>query len=227
MVLAGVTWGSAGAAAPFKGSVSLLKTGKRLDKISGPMQKSLISILKKSAATKSIEPVKPLAASLHSLATVPGVKTRDMFAVLSRSRKLDDVHHAAEFARAFGPKSGRFLQLGGDASIDLFRKFGKGERVAEAMDHAFQFGSKGTSLLQKLGPTKFMTYLKITKYGVRSARSIRQDRLNVVMAMALKSIPDWSLWAIAALTGFAVILMPTRHVVKGLMRWRRPALSAA
>jgi hypothetical protein len=222
VVLAGVTWGSAGASAPFKGSVSLLKTGKRLDKISGPMQKSLIGVLKNSAATKSIEPFRPLANSLHGLATAPGVKTRDVFAVLSRSSKLEDVQHAAEFAKAFGHRSGRLLQLGGGSSIEVFRKFGKGERVAEAMDHAFQFGSKGTNLLQKLGPTKFMTYLKITKYGVRGARSIRQDRLNVLMATGVKFLPDWSLWAIAALSGFAVILVPAKLAVRGWRHLRRP-----
>ncbi len=225
VVLAGVTWGSAGVAAPFKGSVSLLKTGKRLDKISKPLQKSLITVLKKSAATKSVEPLRQLASSLYGLSTVPGVKTRDVFAVLSRSRKLDDVQHAAEFTKAFGPKSGRLLQLGGEASIDVFRKFGKGERVAEAMDRAFQFGSKGTTLLRRLGPAKFMTYLKITKYGVRGARSIRQQRLNVLMATALKSLPDWSLWAIAVLTGFVVIWVPARYAAKVAVRWRRPALS--
>jgi hypothetical protein len=227
VVLAGVTWGSAGAAAPVKGTVSLLKTGKRLDKISAPMQKSLISALRKSSATKSLEPVRPLVASLHGLATTPGMKSRDVFAVLSRSKQLEDLQHAADFARAFGPKSGRLLQLGGDAPINLFRKFGKSEPLVQAMDDALQFGPKGMSLLEKLGPTRFMTYLKLTKYGVRGARSIHQDRLNLVLARAVRSLPEWSLWTMAVLTGVAVFGAPVIYVVRMLSHWRSPGFAPA
>jgi hypothetical protein len=227
VVLAGVTWGSAGAAAPVKGTVSLLKTGKRLDKISAPMQKSLIGALRKSSATRSLEPVRPLVASLHDLATTPGMKSRDVFAVLSRSRQVEDLQHAADFAKAFGPKSGKLLHLGGDAPISLFRKFGKSEPLARAMDEALQFGPKGMSMLEKLGPTRFMTYLKLTKYGVRGARSIHQDRLNLVLARAITSLPVWSLWTIAVLTGVTVIGAPVIYIVKMLRQWRSPGFAPA
>lgn len=226
VVLAGVTWGSAGAAAPFKGTVSLLKTGKRLDKISAPMQKTLISALRRSSATRSLEPVRPLVASLHGLATTPGIKSRDVFAVLSRSKKLEDLQHTVDFAQAFGSKSGKLLRLGGDTPVSLVRKFGKSERLAEAMDQALQFGPKGTGLLEKLGPTKFMAYLKLTKYGVRGARSFHQDRLNLLLARSIKSLPEWSLWILAASTGVAVIGVPANYVGKMLKQWRRPGLAS-
>ncbi len=218
MVLSGVTWTSGGAAAPVKGTVSLLKTAKRLDKISQPLQKSLLRVLTLTVEAKSVRPMRPLVVSIHTIATAPGIKVQDVMSVLSRSRGIEDLHRMGEFARRFGPKTGKFLCLGGDRSVTVFKRFGSSGHLGEAINEALPFGSKGMRLLERLGPDRFLKYAGYAKYGSRAARSAWKGRLQLLGAWLVARLPLVALVLLGGGTGLIAMGVPAR---RARLAWQR------
>jgi hypothetical protein len=217
VVLAAATYGSSGAAAPAKGTVSLLKVANRLEQVPKRLQRELMALFEETAKVKKVGPLKPVVAALYGTSQIPGITVRDMVTVISRSQKVSDLKLMENVARAYGSKTGKFLKLGDDAPISVLRRYGKSNGLTEAMDQAVQYGPRGGRLIERTGPTQFMNYLLIAKYGVRGTRNIWKGRALVLSSTILKLLPEWILFSIATLTGVVIVGVPARWTAR---RWR-------
>ncbi|MDQ7784107.1 MAG: hypothetical protein RDU20_14580 [Desulfomonilaceae bacterium] len=227
MALAGVgivasviTYMSGGTTTPAKVSLSAVKLAERMGKLPASLRKSLTKIFREAARTGNLKPIKPMSRSLYNISRVKGLKIRDLLVILSRSRRVSDIKMMEKAAGVYGKKIGKYLKLGGQSPLKVLRKFPGDKQAARAMDSAVQYGAGGTRLLEKTGPSKFLKYVRITKYTARTTRSVWQGRLNRLLVKLFSFFPEWSLWAIAGVSGLIVVGMPTRAVVKWRTRRR-------
>jgi len=211
-----LTYGTGGAAAPAKVSASVLKVAKKADKISAPLQKSFMRVFKEAKRTKSLKQMKPLSDAIYQLATMPNVKMRDALAMISRADNVRDIRLMPKVAKAYGSKTGKLLSLGGEDSMRIFRRFGNHKQIQDALDTAVKYGPDGTKLLGKVGPSRFLKYVTLTKYGARTTRSIWQGRLTSLLAWTMSSLPEAAIWGLAIFSGMVLVLP-----MYGLVRWFR------
>ncbi len=220
IILTGVTVMTGGGAAPARGSLSVLKISKKLGKLTRPLEKSLVTIFRQARKTGNLKGVTRLSRSLYRLARIPHLR-KHIFFVLSKCRNAREIARMEKVAARFGKKTVKFLKLGGDTSLDVFRKFGKDKALVRAMDAALQYGSDGSRLVKKTGPTRFMKYLRMTKIGVRATRSAYQGRLTSLLVKISEMLPLAVLYAVCALSGLPVLWAPLNRAVKFGLRPRR------
>ncbi len=216
IVASGITYASGGTATPAKVSISIMKLAKRMGKLPASLRKSLTKVFKEAAHAGDLKAIKPLSTSIYNISRVKGMKMRDLLVILSRSRKVSDIKMMEKAAGVYGKKIGKFLKLGRETPLKVLRKFPGDKQAAKALDSAVQYGAKGTRLLEKTGPSKFLKYVRITKYSARTVRSVWQGRLNRLLVKIFSLFPEWALWAIAGLSGLILVSMPARSV----MKWR-------
>lgn len=221
VLASGITYMTAGAGAPVKTSLSVLKLAKKLNKIPATLQKSLVKIFRQSARAGDLKPVMPVAQSIYRISKTPGLKMGDMFAVLSHSRNVRDIKVMERVAATYGKKTGKFLRLGEDAPIKVVRKFPMDKNIVEAMDTAVKFGPGGTRLLSSTGPTKFLTYLRATKYSARTVRSVWQGRLNHLLVKTMSILPQPAILSLGLVSGLVVFGVPAAFVLRKILRRKR------
>ncbi len=146
-----LTYGSGGTAAPAKGSLSLLKVAKEANKISAPLQKSLIRVFKEAERTRSLKRLRPISDAIYQLARTPNIKMRDFLTIISRSDNVSDLRLMPKVAKAYGRKTGKLLSLGGDDSLRIFRKFGNHKEIANALDTRSQIRTGRNTVAWKSG----------------------------------------------------------------------------
>jgi hypothetical protein len=212
-----LTYGTAGTAAPAKGSLSLLKVAKQANKISAPLQKSLIRVFRDAKRTKSLKGLKPISDAMYQLAETRNIKMRDFLTIISRSDNVRDLRLMPRVAKAYGPRTGKLLSLGGDDSLRIFRKFGAHKEIANALDTAVKYGPEGTQLLRRVGPSQFLKYVTLTKYAARTTRSIWQGHLTSLLTWSVAKIPETGIWILAILSGL-VVVSPVYSLVRRAMK---------
>jgi hypothetical protein len=208
-----VTFGTGGAAAPAKGSLSLLKVAKEANRISTPLQKSLVRVFREVERTRSMKRLKPVSDAIYKLAKIPNIKMRDFLTIISRSDNVRDLRLMPRVAKAFGRNTGKLLSLGGHDSLTIFRKFGHRKEIANALDTAVKYGPEGTRLLRKVGPSQFLKYVTLTKYAARTTRSVWQGHLTSLLSWSVAKIPETLIWILAALSG-AVVALPVFSLIR-------------
>ncbi len=213
IVLSAATYASGGGAAPVKGSLSALKIAKRMGKLSKPMQKSLIKAFKQVKRTKSLRKLSRMSRSLYNLASTPNVR-RNLLYILSKSDDIKDITRIERAAKVYGKNTVKFMKLGGDESIDIARKFAKNRDLTKAMNRAVQYGEDGTRILRKTGPTKFLTYLRIAKYGERAIRTTYQGRLNFALLKVAEYVPKSALMVTSFASGLFLLFIPAAILLK-------------
>ncbi len=212
-----LTYGSGGAAAPAKGSLSLLKVAKKADKISAPLQKSFLRIFKEAQRTRSVKQLKPVSDAIYELAKSPNMKMRDFLTVISRADNVHDVRLMPKVAQAYGRKTGKLLSLGGDDSLRIFRRFGNHKDISTALDTAVKYGPEGTRLLVKLGPSQFLKYVTLTKYAARTTRSVWQGHLTSLLTWSVTRIPQTGIWILAVFSGI-IVVSPVYSIIRRVRR---------
>jgi voltage-gated potassium channel Kch len=218
ILASGITYMTAGASTPAKASLSIFKVAKKLNKIPASLEKSLIRIFKRSAMTRDLKPMMPVARSVYRISKTPGLRMRDVFAVLSRSRNVRDLKTMERVAATYGKNTGKFLNLGGEVPIRLIRRFPLEKNIAEAVDTAVKYGPEGTKLLAKTGPTRFLKYVRATKYAARTTRSVWQGRLNSLLVKTMSLLPRPAIFSLAMLSGLVVLAVPTGFVLRKVTR---------
>jgi hypothetical protein len=221
ILASGITYMTAGASAPAKASLSIFKVSKKLNKIPASLEKSLIRIFKRSAMTRDLKPMMPVARSVYRISKTPGLKMGDMFAVLSRSRNVRDLRTMERVAATYGKNTGKFLNLGGEVPVRLIRRFPLDKNIAEAVDTAVNYGPEGTKLLARTGPTRFLKYVRATKYTARTTRSVWQGRLNSLLVKTMSLLPRPAIFSLAMLSGLVVLAVPAGFVLRKVTRKRR------
>jgi len=224
IVAAGVAYMSGGAAVPVKGSVSLLKAANKVGKLPPSLQKSLVKVFKEAGRTGDLKPVMPAARSLYAISRTPNLKAREMFSMLSLSKNIGDFKVMEKVASTYGPKTGKFIQLGGDAPVSLVRRFPHNKQLVTSVDTAIKYGSEGTNLLAKTGPTKFMRYVTLTKYSARAGRSVWEGRLSSLLVKTLQLFPERAIAGIGLLSGLIAVGVPVGWLFRRV-RFRRARLS--
>lgn len=214
LLASGVTYVTAGAGAPVKTSLSVLKLAKKLNKIPASLQKSLTKIFRRSVVARDLKPIMPVAQSIYRISRTPGLKMGDMFTVLSRSRNVRDIKTMERVALTYGKKTGKFLHLGGDAPVALVRRFPMDRHAVEALDTAIKYGTDGTRLLAKIGPTKFLNYVRVTKYAARTTRSVWQGRLNHLLVKTMSMLPQPAIFSLGLLSGLVAVGVPAVFVLR-------------
>ncbi len=208
VLLAGATVGSAGAAAPVKGSVSLLKLAKRMRKLTKPLQEALASILKACVKLGNFKPLVPVSKSLYRISKVKDLTIGGFMTIISQCKNIKDIRVVEKAASVWGKQTAKFLKLGGNASMDILRKFPATPNMGKALDSAIEYGPNGVRLLKRTGPSKFLKYLTIAKYGVRTTRTVWNQRLTLLLADLVKRLPMAAVFALAGLTGIVALGTP-------------------
>jgi hypothetical protein len=221
ILASGITYMTAGASTPAKASLSIFKVAKKLNKIPASLEKSLIRIFKRSAMTRDLKPMMPVARSVYRISKTPGLKMGDMFAILSRSRNVRDLGTMERVAATYGKNTGKFLNLGGEVPVRLIRRFPLDKNIAEAVDTAVKYGPEGTKLLARTGPTRFLKYVRATKYTARTTRSVWQGRLNSLLVKTMSLLPRPAIFSLAMLSGLVVLAVPAGFVLRKVTRKRR------
>jgi len=216
-----------GTAAPAgisaKVSVSLLKLAKRMGKLPRSLQKSLLALFRQCKRIGSLRPLAPVSRSIYKISRVKGLKIRDFLTIMSRSRNIKDIKFMERVARAYGKQTGKFLKLGGQAPIKVLHKFGKSKGITKAVDVALEYGPRGTRLLEKTGPSKFLKYVKIAKYSTRATRSIWKHRLPALLAEFMKLLPQWITYLVGIVSGFLALAVPGVYARRAVRRVRSNA----
>ncbi len=228
-VTVGATISSGGAAAPAavptRVSLSMIKLAKKMGKLPAALQKSLTRLMRKAKATGSLKPLKPVTSSVYSIATVPGLKVRDFLTIISRAEKVEDLKLLEKAATTYGKQTGKFLKLAGSAPLEVLRRFGKSRNLDEAVNTSIKYGPRGSRLLAKTGPDKFLKYVTIAKFTTRATRSVWKNRLNVLLAGILKRLPLPVLYGLFAGSGLVVVAAPG-FAVRRFIRRRRSVRAA-
>lgn len=231
MALAVSTWFSSGSSAPVKGSVSILKLAKKSNKLKPTFQSSLTDLLYNSVKTTSWKPFDSVAGSIYKLREVKGLKIGDSMNLLSACKSVKDLDLVVEMASVCGNKTGKFLFLGGDRALDVFRKFRGQKQMENALDLGLRYGKNGTTLLEKTGPDKFLKYVAVAKLLVRGTRSWHQGRLSYLasalaastfwlLVKLLSILPTWLKCLLLMASGAVVIGLPSLKLFRAV-EWLR------
>jgi hypothetical protein len=240
-------------AAVGKTASVFFKTAHRLNKISAPFQKELVVIFKEANKLKKAEPLKPAITSLQKLWGIGGLKGTGQLSLISRAKNLKELDHMVEMAGVYGKNTAKFLDLGGDKAVAIYRQHGKSKLLTEAMNTSIQYGEKGTDVLLKAGPEKFMKgmarktskaaqvakgeVLPTTKFGpilhtlgiskytlsVRGFKSFWDGHLTALLVQVTKWFPQWAIFSIAACSGLFVVGLPSMGVYRVWQGIRTPA----
>ncbi len=218
IVLTGVTVFSGGTAMPAKAPLSLLKITKKLGKLSRPLERELVELLGKARKTGNIK--EAVAGSLYRLARNPHLRTH-LFDVIGQCKEIKDFARMEKMTAAFGNKTAKFVRLGGDSATVVFSKFGKDKALVGAMDSALQYGPSGVHMLERVGPGKFMEYLKIAKFGARGVRVAHKGLLWSVAKWMAASVPLFYLYALTFSSGAVAVGVPSVKLAKAVRDFRK------
>jgi hypothetical protein len=221
LTLSAVTY----ATAPVKGSISVLKLAKKTGKLPHSLQTALVAVFKEAERTKSWKPFEPVAEGIYRLRQTKDFKVGDSLILLSRCKDVKDIGLMADVVAVCGKKTGKFLNLGGDASVVVFKKFGKHGGLPVAMDSAIRHGPEGLRLLEKTGPNKFMKYLVLSKFMTRGIRSWHEERLSELLKILALYVFYWLMsllswlptivrYALLILSGLVVIGVPSKYLYR-------------
>ncbi len=201
-----------GGAAPVKVSVSGLKIANKLGKLSSPMKKSLAIMFDEAAKSRDIKKMGPLVNSIYRVSEIPGLKMRDLVAILGKAHSVEDLKVMEKVAAGYGRKTAKFLDVGGESAVTVGKRFAGDKRLAQAMDEAIKYGTDGPRLLEKAGPAKFMKYLAYTKYATRATRSIYRGRLQSALLSLVAILPVYAIVAVAVISGLFSVGAPAYKV---------------
>lgn len=181
---------SLGAAAPIKGSISLLKYGKRANKIPPWLQTKLIKQIELAKKTKSLKKVEQLLAPVQKLYNKVGLN--NALNLLSRSRNFKELNLLTKFATHFGKKSQVLLKSTDGSALKYMQKMPNVSR--KNFLYASTYGKQGLKGMHKLGANKFM---KRVGFNANLIKTTYKGNLNALFNAILKNISNSVLFAIS------------------------------
>ena len=181
---------SLGAAAPIKGSISLLKYGRRMNKIPLWLQTKLIKQIELAKKTKSLINIQNLLAPIEKLYIKVGLS--QTLNLLSKSRNLKELNLFGKFTSRFGKKSQVLLKSSDNTALMYMQKMPNVSQ--KKFLYASTYGEQGLKGLHKLGATKFMQRVGFTS---NLAKTTYKGNLNSLFNALLKNIPNNLLYTIS------------------------------
>lgn len=185
---------SLGATAPIKGTISVLKYGKRINKVPLWLQTKLIKQIELAKKTKSLKEVQHLLAPIEKLYNKVGLN--QALNILSKSRNLKELTSFGKFTTRFGNKSQVLLSTTNNTALKYMQKMPNVSR--KNFLYASTYGEQGLKGLHKLGASKFMKRVGLTS---NLAKTTYKGNFNSLFNALIKNIPNSLLYAMS-LFGF-------------------------
>lgn len=189
------TFYSLGATTPIKSSISLLKHGKRANKIPAWFQKTFIQQLEHAKKTKSLEKIETLLTPIQKLYKKVGLQ--NTLELLSQTRHLNHLKQLTKFGTRFQDQSSMLLKTTNNKALLYSTKMPKASN--KNLIYASSYGENGLKGMYKLGESKFM---KKVGFTANLTKTTYKGNLNAL----LDAIPNSLLFILGSLGLFYFIL---------------------
>jgi hypothetical protein len=184
-----------GSTTPIKTSISVLKYGKRLNKIPKWFNKRLIEQATLAKKSQSLKSVKSLLDPIYKLHEKVGLT--QTLNLLKKTRNIKELKGLVNFSSRFGKKSQILLQLTNN----------KAYAYAKAMPnvkpknflYASTYGERGLRGMKKVGEKKF---IRRVGFGSNLAKTTYKGNLNSLFEYLLKHLPNSILYMMSFLGVF-------------------------
>jgi hypothetical protein len=183
-----------GASTPIKSSISVLKYGKRMNKIPKWFQASLIRQVEFAKKTNSLERVQKLLTPIQKLYDKVGLNQTLM--LLSKTRNFNHLKNVTKFGSRFQRQSSVLLNITNNKALYYSRKMPNVPK--RNLLYASTYGENGLKGLYKLGEQRFFKKVKFTS---NLTKTTYKGNLNAL----LDAIPNKILFAISFLGLFYFI----------------------
>lgn len=184
---------SLGTTTPIKGSISILKYGKRTNKLPSWLNKQLIEEAKIAKETKSLTEIQKLFDPIYKLYEKVGL-TQTLH-LLQKSTNFNSLKNILSFTEKFGKKSKILLQNTNQKALSYTQKMSKVE--PKSILYASTYGEKGLKALSKLGEKKFFSRVG---FKTNLLKTTYKGNLNDLFNYLLKNIPNTLLYGIVFLS---------------------------
>lgn len=189
---------SAGATAPIKTSLSVLKYGKKVNKIPIWLQEKIIKYAKVAKETKSLDKIATLLQPISKLYKRVGLN--QTLNILKMSKNSKELLALAHFSSRFGKKSPVLLLSTNNRALQYATAMP--HVSTKSFIHASTYGENGLKGLKKLGEAKF---IKRVRFYSNLGKTTYKGNLNSLFNYLLKNIPNSLLYSIVILGLFYFI----------------------
>ena len=181
---------SLGATAPLKSSISLLKYGKRANKIPLWLQTKLITQIELAKKTKSLLKIEKLLAPLQTLYKKVGLNKA--LQIISKSRNVKELTALTKLTTRFGTQTTVLLKSTNNSALKYMQKMPNVSK--KNFLYASTYGEQGLKGMHKLGANRFM---KRVGFSSNLAKTTYKGNLNSLFNALLKKIPNSWLYAMS------------------------------
>ncbi|HHB94398.1 MAG TPA: hypothetical protein ENK88_04560 [Campylobacterales bacterium] len=180
---------SMGATAPAKDGISVLKYGKRVNKIPNWLSKSIVREAKVSKETKSLKNVQKILEPIYTLYQKVGLK--DTLNLLKETKSLKELNGFVKLSKRFGKNSSGLIKTVGIKSVKTIDSM-KNIKPKTVL-YASSYGEKGLIGLKRLGEAKFLKRVKVLS---RVSKTTYKGNFDTLFAKLLQIVPTSVLYAI-------------------------------
>jgi len=178
---------SLGATTPVKSSLSLLKYGKKLNKIPSWLQQEIIRYAKIAKETNSLDKLNNLVEPISKIYKKVGLN--QTLTLLKSSRNLKELTSLANFSSRFKKSSPILLAITHNKALPYANAMPKVSN--ESFMIASTYGENGLKGLHRLGEHKF---LKRVGFYAHLGKTTYKGNLNSLINWVLKNIPTYLLF---------------------------------
>lgn len=189
---------TAGATAPIKTSISVLKYGKRVNKIPHWLQTKIIKYSKLAQETKSLDKIKKLLQPISDMFNKVGLNQTLNLVKVSRNTK--ELIALAHFSSRFGKKSPILLLNTQNKALKYSVIMPKVSN--KSFVSASTYGEKGLKTLKRTGEKSFM---KRVQFYANLSKTTYKGNFNSLLNYLLKNIPSSLLYTVVFLGLFYFI----------------------
>ncbi len=187
-----------GTTAPIKTSISVLKYGKRVNKLPSWLNQQLLTQAKISKETNSLENLKSLLQPIYKLYEKVGLTQK--LELLKKSKNLKELKSLTKFSSRFGKKSHILLQTTNYKALHYIKALPHVKN--KNLLYASTYGERGLTGLKKMGENRFM---KRVGFTANLTKTTYKGNLNSLFNYLMKKIPNSILYGISFLALFYFI----------------------
>jgi len=187
-----------GATTPIKTSISLLKYGKRVNKLPSWLSNKLVEQAKMAKDLNSIKSIQTLLEPIYQLYNKIGLT--QTLNLLKNTKNFQDLKSLITFSSRFGKKSHILLQSTHNTALNYAKELPNIN--AKDFIYASTYGENGLRGLKKMGQNKFM---KRVGFYSNLTKTTYKGNLNSLFNYLLKTISSKILFGIAFLGLFYFI----------------------
>ena len=187
-----------GATTPIKTSISLLKYGKRVNKLPSWLSNKLIEQAKMAKELNSIKGIQTLLEPIYQLYNKIGLN--QTLNLLKNTKNFQDLKTLITFSSRFGKKSHILLQSTNNTALNYAKQLPNIH--AKDFIYASTYGENGLRGLKKMGKNRFM---KRVGFYSNLTKTTYKGNFNSLFNYLLKTIPSKILFGIAFLGLFYFI----------------------